>query len=46
MKALVKSHAKEGIWLEDVSEPDVGNNLRETEMKTISISANQKLGSA
>ena len=26
MKALVKSHAKEGIWLEDVSEPDVGNN--------------------
>ena len=26
MKALVKSHAKEGIWLEDLSEPDVGNN--------------------
>ena len=26
MKALVKSQAKEGIWLEDVSEPDVGNN--------------------
>ena len=26
MKALVKSHAKEGIWLEDVAEPDVGNN--------------------
>ena len=26
MKALVKSHAKEGIWLEDVSEPDVDNN--------------------
>jgi threonine 3-dehydrogenase len=26
MKALVKSHAKEGIWLEDVSEPDIQNN--------------------
>ena len=26
MKALVKSHAKEGIWLKDVSEPDFGNN--------------------
>jgi len=26
MKALVKSNAKEGIWLEDVSEPNVGNN--------------------
>jgi len=26
MKALVKSHAKEGIWLEDVSEPEIGNN--------------------
>ena len=26
MKALVKSHAKEGIWLENVSEPNVGNN--------------------
>ena len=26
MKALVKSQAKEGIWLEDVVEPDVGNN--------------------
>jgi threonine 3-dehydrogenase len=26
MKALVKSHAKEGIWLEDMPEPDVGNN--------------------
>lgn len=26
MKALVKSHAKEGIWLEDVPLPEVGNN--------------------
>jgi threonine 3-dehydrogenase len=26
MKALVKRHAKEGIWLEDMPEPDVGNN--------------------
>ena len=26
MKSLVKSQAKEGIWLEDVSDPDVGNN--------------------
>ncbi len=26
MKALVKSHAKEGIWLEDVALPEVGNN--------------------
>ena len=26
MKALVKSHAKEGIWLEDVPEPEIGNN--------------------
>jgi len=26
MKALVKSHAKEGIWMEDVPLPEVGNN--------------------
>ena len=26
MKALVKSHAKKGIWLEDVPMPEVGNN--------------------
>ena len=26
MKALVKRHAKEGIWLEDMPEPEVGNN--------------------
>ena len=26
MKALVKRHAKEGIWLEDMAEPEVGNN--------------------
>ena len=26
MKALVKSHAKEGIWLEDMPEPEIGNN--------------------
>ncbi len=26
MKALVKRQAKEGIWLEDMPEPDVGNN--------------------
>jgi threonine 3-dehydrogenase len=26
MKALVKKHAKEGIWLEDMPEPEVGNN--------------------
>ena len=26
MKALVKRHAKEGIWLEDMPEPTVGNN--------------------
>jgi len=26
MKALVKSHAKEGIWLEDVPMPEVGSN--------------------
>jgi threonine 3-dehydrogenase len=26
MKALVKSHAKEGIWLEDVPIPEVGGN--------------------
>jgi threonine 3-dehydrogenase len=25
MKALVKSHAKEGIWLEDMPEPEIGN---------------------
>ena len=29
-----------------VSEPDVGNNLRETDRNMINISANQKLGSA
>jgi len=26
MKALVKRHAKEGIWLEDMPEPKIGNN--------------------
>jgi threonine 3-dehydrogenase len=26
MKALVKSHAKEGIWLEEMPEPEIGNN--------------------
>ena len=26
MKALVKRHAKEGIWLEDMPEPEIGNN--------------------
>ena len=26
MKALVKKYAKEGIWLEDMPEPEVGNN--------------------
>ena len=26
MKALVKSHAKAGIWLEDMPEPEIGNN--------------------
>ncbi|NOX07944.1 MAG: L-threonine 3-dehydrogenase [Gammaproteobacteria bacterium] len=26
MKALVKKHAKEGLWLEDVPLPEVGNN--------------------
>jgi len=26
MKALVKSHAEKGIWLEDVPMPEVGNN--------------------
>jgi threonine 3-dehydrogenase len=26
MKALVKKHTKEGIWLEDVPMPEVGNN--------------------
>ena len=26
MKALVKRHAKKGIWLEDMPEPEVGNN--------------------
>ena len=26
MKALVKSHANEGIWLEEVPEPEVGHN--------------------
>ncbi len=26
MKALVKRHAKEGLWLEDVPLPEVGNN--------------------
>jgi threonine 3-dehydrogenase len=26
MKALVKRHAKEGIWLEEMPEPEVGNN--------------------
>ena len=26
MKALVKRHAKEGIWLEDMPEPEVANN--------------------
>ncbi|MBT3187131.1 alcohol dehydrogenase catalytic domain-containing protein, partial [Candidatus Thioglobus sp.] len=26
MKALIKKHAKEGIWLEDVPMPEVGNN--------------------
>ncbi|HAY40788.1 MAG TPA: L-threonine 3-dehydrogenase, partial [Gammaproteobacteria bacterium] len=26
MKALVKSHAKTGIWLEDVPMPKMGNN--------------------
>ena len=26
MKALVKRHSKPGLWLEDVSEPEVGLN--------------------
>ena len=26
MKALVKTQAKEGIWLEDMPEPEIGNN--------------------
>jgi threonine 3-dehydrogenase len=26
MKALVKRHAKEGIWIEEMPEPEVGNN--------------------
>ena len=26
MKALVKKYPKEGIWLEDVPLPEVGNN--------------------
>ena len=26
MKALVKRHAKEGLWLEDMPEPELGNN--------------------
>ena len=26
MKALVKRHAKEGIWLDEMPEPEVGNN--------------------
>ncbi len=26
MKALVKKHAKQGLWLDDVPKPDVGNN--------------------
>ena len=26
MKALVKRHAKEGMWLEDMPEPEIGNN--------------------
>ena len=26
MKALVKRHAREGLWLEDVPVPEVGNN--------------------
>ena len=26
MKALVKKHAKEGLWLEDVPVPEIGNN--------------------
>ena len=26
MKALVKIHAKEGLWLEDMPEPEIGNN--------------------
>ncbi len=26
MKALVKRYAKEGMWLEDMAEPEVGNN--------------------
>lgn len=26
MKALVKKHAREGLWLEDVPAPEVGNN--------------------
>ena len=26
MKALVKKDAKEGLWLDDVPEPEVGNN--------------------
>ena len=26
MKALVKRQAKEGLWLEDMPEPEIGNN--------------------
>jgi len=26
MKALVKKYAKQGLWLEDVPKPEVGNN--------------------
>ena len=37
MKALVKRHAKEGIWLEDMPEPKVGNNDALVKIKKTAI---------
>ena len=37
MKALVKRHAKEGIWLEDMPEPEVGNNDALVKIKKTAI---------
>ena len=41
MKALVKREAREGIWLEDVPEPDVGINDVLMKVKRTAICACQ-----
>ena len=46
MKALVKSHAKKGIWLEDVPMPEVGNNDVLVKVQKTAICGTDKIGRA